>query len=57
METLALHKGAPTVHWEDNASCISVVEAKIVTPKVKHIGITVYFLQEQFYNGNFVPKS
>ena len=37
MEALALHTGAPTVHWEDNTSCISVVEAKIVTPIVKHI--------------------
>ena len=35
MEALELHTGAPTVHWEDNPTCISVVEAKIVTPRVK----------------------
>ena len=48
MEDLALYTGAPKVHWEDNTSCISVVEAKIVTPRVKHIDIPVCFLQEQF---------
>ena len=31
MKALALHTGAPTVHWEYNTSCISVVEAKKVT--------------------------
>ena len=56
MEALALHTGAPTVHWEDNTSCIYVVEAKIVTPIVKHIGIIVCFLQEQFDNGLFITK-
>ena len=56
MEDLALQTGAPTVHWEDNTSCISVVEAKIVTPIVKHIDIPVFFLQEKFYNGLFLPK-
>ena len=56
MEALALSTGAPTVHWEDNTSCISVVEAKIVTPRVKHIDIPVCFLQEQFDNGLFLPK-
>ena len=45
MESLALHIGAPPVNWEDNTSCISVVESKIVTPKVKKIGIPIYFLQ------------
>ena len=47
MEALALHTGAPTVHWEDNTCCISVVEAKIVTTRVKHIFIHVCFLQYQ----------
>ena len=56
METLALHIGAPTLHWEENSSCISVVEAERVTPRVKHIDITVCFLQEQFDNGLFIPK-
>ena len=56
MEALAIHSGAPTVHWEDNTSCISVVETKIVTPRVKHIDIPVCFLQEQFDNGLFLPK-
>ena len=56
MEYLALHTGAPTVHWEYNTSCIFVVEAKIVTPRVKHVEIPVCFLQEQFDNGIFIPK-
>ena len=56
MEALALYTGAPTVHWEENTSCISVVEAKIVTPWVKHIDIPVCFLLEQFGNGQFLPK-
>ena len=56
MEVLGLHTVAPTVHWEDNTSCISVVEAKRVTPRVKHIDIPVCFLQEQFDNGLFLPK-
>ena len=41
---------------EDNTSCISVVEAKIVTPIAKHIDILVSCLQEKFDNGIFVPK-
>ena len=41
MESLAIHTGAPTVHSKDNTSCISVVEYKIVTPRVKHIDIPV----------------
>ena len=45
MEDLALHTGATTVHWEDNTSCISVVEYKTVTPRVKQIYIPVYFIQ------------
>ena len=56
MEALALHTGAPTVHWEDNTSYISVIEAKIVTPRVKHIDISVCFLQEKFENCLFLPK-
>ena len=56
MEALALYTGAPTVHWEDNTSCISVVEDEKVTPRVKHIDIPVCFLQEQFDNGLFLPK-
>ena len=56
IEALAVHTGAPTVHWKEKISCISVVEAKIVTPRVKHIDITVCFLQEQFDNGLFIPK-
>ena len=45
MEALAFHTGVPTLYWEDNTSCISVVEAKIVNPRVKHIYIPVCFLQ------------
>ena len=44
MESFALHTVAPTVHWEDNKGCISVVEAKMVTPRVKHSDIPVCFL-------------
>ena len=56
MEELAPQIGAPTVHLEDNTSCIDVVEAKRVTPTVKYIGIPIFFIQEQFENGLFVPK-
>ena len=56
MEALALHNGAPKVHWGYNTICISVVEVKRVTPIVKHIDITVCFLLEKFNNGLFVPK-
>ena len=56
MESLALHTVAPTVHWEENTSCIYVVEAKIVTPRVNHIYTPVFFLLEQFDNGLFLPK-
>ena len=55
MEYLALHTGAPRVHWEDNTTCISVVESKRVNPRVKHIGITVY-LYKKIDNVIFVPK-
>ena len=48
METLALHTIEPTVYWEYNTRCISVVEAKRVTPIVKQIDIPVCFLQEQY---------
>ena len=56
MEDLALYNDTPTVHWEDNTICISVVEARIVTPIVKHIYIPVCFLLEPFYNRLLVPK-
>ena len=46
MKALSLHTGAPTVHWEDNTSCIYVIESERVTPIVKHIDIPVYFLQK-----------
>ena len=36
--------------------CIYVVEAKIVTPRVKHSYITVCFIQEIFDNYLFVSK-
>ena len=56
MEDLALHTGAPTFHWEENTSCISISEYKIVTPIGKHIDILVCFLHEKFDNGLFLPK-
>ena len=37
MVVLSLHTGAPKVHWGFNTSCISVVESKIITPRVKKI--------------------
>ena len=43
MEALSLHTGALTVHWEDNTSCISVVEAKIITPGVKKLTLMSFF--------------
>ena len=57
MKALSIHTGAPTLHWEDNITCISVVEAKIFTPRVKHIDIPVCFLQEKFDNGLLIPKT
>ena len=56
MEALALHIGAHKVHWEDNTSFISVIEAKIVTPRVKQIYIAVCFIQNKFDNSLFIPK-
>ena len=43
MEDLELHSGATTLHWEDNTSFISIVEAKRVTPRIKHIYIPSIF--------------
>ena len=56
MESFSLHTGSKYIYWEDNPSCIYVVEAEIVTPRFKNIGITVFFLQEKFGNGLYVPK-
>ena len=56
MKALALHTGATTVYWEYSTICISVVESKIVTPRVKQIDIPVCFLQEKFDNGLFLTK-
>ena len=46
MKALALHTGATTVHWEYNIICISVVESKRFTHRVKYIDVPVCFLQE-----------
>ena len=56
MEALALHTGAPTVHWEDNIRYISAVEYKRVTPRVKKMDITVCFIQEKIGKWSFFPK-
>ena len=56
MEALSLPTGALIVHWEDNTSCISIVEAKRVTPRVKQMYIPVCFIQKQFDNDLFLPK-
>ena len=53
MESLVIHTGAPTVNLEDITSCISYVQSKIVTPIIKHMGIPICFLQEQFDSGIF----
>ena len=44
MEDLALHTCAPTLHWEDNTSCIYFVEDKTFTPRVNQIDKPVCFL-------------
>ena len=46
MESLGLPTGAPTVYWEDGTHCISIVDAKLVTPRVKHVGIPVFFARK-----------
>ena len=56
METLALHTGAPTVHWEDKTIYISVFEVERITPRIKHIDIPVCFLQSIFDNGIFIQN-
>ena len=56
IKALSILTGVPTVHWEDNTSCISAVEDKRVIPMVKHIDISVCFLQGIFDNGIFVPN-
>ena len=56
MKYLSLHTGASSVHWDGKKSCTYVVETKTVTLRVKHIGIHICFLQEEFANGTFVPK-
>ena len=56
MKPLALQTGAPTVHWEYNTSYIYVLEAKIVTPRGKHIYIPFCFLQEKFENCLFLSE-
>ena len=56
MEALALYNGAPTLHLEDDTSCIYGVEAKRVQAIFEHIYIKVYFLQEKFENGLFVTN-
>ena len=56
MEALTLHTGAPKVNWENNTNFISVLEAKTVNPRVKHIDTPIFFQQEKNDNGIFVPK-
>ena len=46
MESWSVHTGAITWNWEDNTSCIYIVESKRVTPRVKHINIPVYFYKK-----------
>ena len=50
------------MHWrtystfKKKTSWIYVVENKIFNPRIKQIDIPVCFLQDQFYNGIFIPK-
>ena len=48
MESLALHIGGDAVHWTNKKSYIYVVEDKIVAPRIKHIDIPVFFLNNNF---------
>ena len=41
MKELALYIGAPTVYWDDNQSCVYIVEGKTFTLRVKNIDIPV----------------
>ena len=55
MEDLALHTGAPTVHWEDNTCFIPFVEAKILPLELnKLIFLSIFY--KKIGNGLFVPK-
>ena len=47
MENLALQTGAPTVHWEDNTGCVSIVEAKKLLLELK-----TFMLLSIFYKRN-----
>ena len=56
MEALSFQTGSPKLHRKGNTSCIYVVEAKIVTPSVKHVVIPICFLLKEFGNGFSIPK-
>ena len=56
LELLEIHTGAMAVHFKDIKSCIYVVEAKKVTLRVKHIDITVCFLQEKNWKWSLCSK-
>ena len=56
MDTLELHTAETRVRWEDNTSCIYMVEAKIVTHGAKQTYTPVCFLPETIENDLFVPK-
>ena len=46
MEALSLHTGAPTIHWKDNPSFITVVEYKRVTLRVKPLTLLSIFYKK-----------
>ena len=56
MDSIELQTEAPTVHREDSTSCIYVVEAKRVTHRFMNIESKLFFLQEKYDNGLFIPK-
>ena len=46
MEALALHTGTPTVHREDNTSCISIVEAKNLLLELNTLKFLYFFYKK-----------
>ena len=56
MEYLGIPTGPLTVKWEENTSCISIVEAKWISPRVKHTETSIYFLKGKYNKDIFTPK-
>ena len=56
MYYLDLRNGTITIHLVGNTSFISIVKAKIVTPRVNYTNILLYFLHDQYENVMFIPN-